>query len=122
MELDTIVNELRVQQRRINAALVALVGTANLTPPTVQLIAVPMEPVRQHHARTRMTAGVKQKISIAMKRNWESRRKFTLSSTVKAKIAASQKARWALIKEVALQANAHAPVVGGNHATISTAA
>ena len=145
MELDTIVNELRVQQQRINAAIVALVGAAadptppNSTPtPAMQLITIPMEQ-EQHRTRTRMTAGVKQKISIAMKRNWESRKRkisiamkrnwesqkprFTLSEAVKAKMSASQKARWALIKEVALQANAHAPVaIGGNHATISAAA
>jgi hypothetical protein len=119
MEFDTIVKELRVQQRRINAALVALVGTADIAIPASQLTAT----APAHHAIRRehtLSAGVKRKISRSMKRNWASRKpKFVLSPAIKNKISVSQKARWASIKAIAAGVG---PAPGGNHEAIANAA
>jgi LmbE family N-acetylglucosaminyl deacetylase len=105
MDFDDIVNELRVQQRRINAALVALVGTAQADAPVTQ--PAPKITATPNHRTTRrssMSSGVKRKISLAMKQNWASRKpKLKLSPEIKSKISSSQKARWASIKAAAQQ-------------------
>jgi len=121
MEFDAIVTELRVQQRRIKAALVALVGTAEVAAPASQplVAAAPRATHHTTHSRT-LSAGVRRKISRSMKRNWASRKsKFVLSPEIKSKISVSQKARWASIKAITATLG---PAPGGNHEAIANAA
>jgi hypothetical protein len=85
MNLEDFKNQLRMDIRRMQAALAALEGSAMAETP-------------------KLSAKTKEKISNSMKANWAGGRKRTLSKAVKIKIAASQRARWAKQKEAAAAA------------------
>ena len=85
MNLDAFKNELRMDIRRMQAALATLEG-----PEMMETATAP-----------KLSQATRDKISESMKENWANGRERTLSKAVKAKIAASQKARWAKQKEAA---------------------
>jgi hypothetical protein len=87
MNLDVFKNELRLDIRRMTAALAALEG-----------------PEMMETAAPKISQATRDKISESMKANWANGRKRTLKKSVKDKIAASQKARWAKQKSAAAQA------------------
>jgi hypothetical protein len=91
MDLDVFKKELRLDIRRMQAALAALEG-----------------PEMMETTTPKLSQATRDKISESMKANWAGGRKRTLSKAVKAKIAASQKARWAKQKEAATAATAAA--------------
>lgn len=111
MEFDSVVKELRVQQRRINAALVALVGTAEPTTPVSQTTHRVTPKAKRVSARVQKTTARKASP------------KFVMSPKVRDKISISQKARWAKNKATeAMLAHAANVAHNGNNETATATA
>ena len=92
MNLNAFKNELRMDIRRMQAALFALEGSE-------------MMETTETATASKLSAETRQKIADSMKASWDATlpnpRKRELTKAVKDKIAASQRARWAKKKEAA---------------------
>jgi len=97
MPIEQIVQQLRAQRDRLDAAVKALTGVAGVNP------------ARPSGGRKKtMSAAARRRISIAQKARWAKRAsigqadgarpKRTMSAAARRKIAAAQRVRWAKIK------------------------
>lgn len=108
MDTNRILADLRAERKRIDRAIIALealAGTGTRTTTTerrARPTAIAAQPAtKQPHARRRMSAAGRKRISEAVKKMWAERKKATIlnprrpmSAATKRKLSQSAKARW----------------------------